>query len=59
MKKIYTVNAKADGDTLGVLDTDGTLDSCVEYIKSAGYSADEVEICEWDNDICTDVITEW
>lgn len=59
MKKIYTVNAKADGMVLGELETNGTFESCVEYIKATDMSADDVEICEWDNDICTDVITEW
>ena len=62
MKKYYTVNTKADGTILGELDTDGTFESCVDYIKRSGMSNNDVEICEWTNngdEICTDIITEW
>ena len=62
MKKYYTVNAKADGMVLGELDTDGTLESCIDYVKHTEMSNEDVEICEWTCDgdeICTDVITEW
>ena len=62
MKKYYTVNAKADGMVLGELDTDGTLESCIDYVKRTKMSNKDVEICEWTCDgdeICTDVITEW
>ena len=62
MKKYYTVNAKADGMVLGELDTDGTLKSCIDYVKRTEMSNKDVEICEWTCDgdeICTDVITEW
>lgn len=59
---IYTVNAKDDGMLLGELETDGTLESCIEYVKRAEYTSEDVEICEWTCDgdqICTDIITEW
>ena len=62
MKKYYTVNAKADGMVIGELDTDGTLESCIDYVKRTEMSNEDVEICEWTCDgdeICTDVITEW
>lgn len=62
MKKFYTVNSKADGETLGELETDGTLESCLEYVKKYDYSPADVMICEWTNDgedICTDIIEEW
>lgn len=63
MKIMYTVNSQADGMRLGDLETqDGTLESCIAYVKENGYSPEDVEICKWECDgdeICTDVITEW
>ena len=59
----YTVNAKADGMRLGDLETqDGTLESCIAYVKENDLSPEDVEICKWecgDDEICAEIITEW